>query len=84
MSDVEIRVRRYEPADREAVVLLAPRLETGVAGWRDRTAVRRAVTGWIEASLAGADADDREVFVAYAWRGCHRLGDAGRAPPLQR
>src|SRR4051794_41599983 len=66
MSDVEVRVRRYQPSDREAAILLAPRLETGVASWRDTDAVRRAVTGWIESSLANADAEDREVFVAHA------------------
>jgi GNAT superfamily N-acetyltransferase len=65
VSDAEVCVRRYDPSDREAAVLLATRLETGVAHWRDADAVRRAVTGWIEASLANADAEDREVFVAH-------------------
>jgi hypothetical protein len=45
--------------------LLAIRLETSVAHWRDADAVRRAVIGWIEASLANTDAEDREVFVAH-------------------
>ena len=63
---VEVRVRRYQPSDREAAVLLAPRLQTGVAGWRDQDAVLKAVAGWIESSLANADAQDREVFVADA------------------
>src|SRR3954452_16500031 len=57
---------RYESSDREAAVLLATRLETGVANWRDTEAVRKAVTGWVESSLANADADGREVFVAHA------------------
>jgi ribosomal protein S18 acetylase RimI-like enzyme len=65
MSDAAFRVRRYDPADREAAVSLATRLETGVAPWRDPAEVRRAVTGWIEASLAYAGAEDREVFVAH-------------------
>ncbi|MEV6489774.1 GNAT family N-acetyltransferase [Actinoplanes sp. NPDC051633] len=64
MSDAEVCVRRYEPRDREAAVLLATRLETGVAHWRDADAVRRAVVGWVEASLANADAEDQAVFVA--------------------
>jgi GNAT superfamily N-acetyltransferase len=66
VSDVEVCVRRHESSDREAAVLLATRLETGVANWRDTGAVRKAVTGWIESSLANADADGREVFVAHA------------------
>lgn len=65
MSDAEVRIRRYDPSDREAAVLLAIRLEIGVAHWRDADAVRRAVNGWIEASLAYADAVDRAVFVAH-------------------
>ena len=65
MSDAEVRVRRYDPSDREAAVLLAARLETGVAHWRDADAVRRAVDGWIETSLANADVDEREVYVAH-------------------
>jgi len=65
MSDAEVRVRRYDPCDREAAVLLATRLETGVAHWRHADAVRRAVVGWIETSLADADADDRGVYIAH-------------------
>lgn len=66
MPDAEVRVRRYEASDREAAVLLAPRLETGVASWRDTEAVGKAATGWIESSLANADTEGREVFVAHA------------------
>jgi GNAT superfamily N-acetyltransferase len=65
MFDFEVSVRRHHPSDREAAVLLATRLEIGVAHWRDADAVRRAITGWIEASLAKAAAEDREVFVAH-------------------
>lgn len=64
MSDAEVCVRRYDASDREAAVLLATRLETGVAHWRDADMVRRAVAGWVETSLAHAAADDREVYVA--------------------
>ena len=60
-----VGVRRYLPSDREAALLLAPRLQTGVAPWRDARAVREAVTGWIEASLGSAGTDDHEVFVAH-------------------
>jgi ribosomal protein S18 acetylase RimI-like enzyme len=65
MTDATVCVRRYLPSDREAVVLLAPRLQTGVAHWRDTRAVRRAATGWIEASLGNAHRDGHEVFVAH-------------------
>jgi hypothetical protein len=58
MPDAVVRIRPNEPSDRESAVLLAARLETGVAGWRDTGAVRRAVIGWIESSLENAVADD--------------------------
>ncbi|WP_170153813.1 GNAT family N-acetyltransferase [Actinoplanes italicus] len=66
MSDAVVRIRPYEPSDRESAVLLATRLETGVAGWRDNGAVRGAVIGWIASSLDNAAADGRDVFVASA------------------
>ena len=47
-------------------MLLAPRLVIGVAPWRDAEAVRRAVAGWVEASLDNAGAPDRAVWVAQA------------------
>ena len=46
------------------MIALAPRLTEGVAGWRDRRAVRDAVLGWVTGSLAEAAADERAVFVA--------------------
>jgi GNAT superfamily N-acetyltransferase len=66
MSDDVVQIRPYESSDRAAAVLLAGRLETGVAGWRDGDAVRRAVIGWIESSLDAAAAPGRDVFVACA------------------
>jgi ribosomal protein S18 acetylase RimI-like enzyme len=59
-----MQVRRYAESDRAAVVALAPRLTEGVAGWRDRRAVRAAVLDWVTGSLATAAADDHAVFVA--------------------
>lgn len=59
-----MQVRRYAEADRAAVIALAPRLTEGVAGWRDRRAVRAAVLGWVTESLAAAAADDHAVLVA--------------------
>jgi ribosomal protein S18 acetylase RimI-like enzyme len=59
-----VHVRRYADTDRASVIALAPRLTEGVAGWRDRRAVRDAVLGWVTGSLASATADDRALFVA--------------------
>lgn len=58
-----MQVRRYVDPDRASVVALAPRLTEGVAGWRDRAAVRASVLGWVTGSLAMA-ADSHAVFVA--------------------
>jgi ribosomal protein S18 acetylase RimI-like enzyme len=59
-----MQVRRYAESDRASVVALAPRLTEGVAGWRDRAAVRAAVLGWVTGSIATAAADANAVFVA--------------------
>jgi ribosomal protein S18 acetylase RimI-like enzyme len=64
MADAHVFIRPYQPSDRPAALSLAPRLETGVASWRDAAAVRRAVAGWVRASLDNHDADGREVLVA--------------------
>jgi len=45
------RIRPYTPADRDAVLALAPRLAEGVAPWRDPAGVRAAVVGWVRDSL---------------------------------
>jgi ribosomal protein S18 acetylase RimI-like enzyme len=59
-----MQVRRYTGSDRPAVVALAPRLTEGVAGWRDRAAVRESVLGWVTSSLDTVDGDSHAVFVA--------------------
>jgi ribosomal protein S18 acetylase RimI-like enzyme len=59
-----MEIRRYDAADREAVVALAPRLTEGVAPWRDPAAVRAAVVGWVVESLERAAEPDRLVLVA--------------------
>ncbi len=64
MTIDDVRIRRYQPADRGAVMALATRLMIGVAPWRDPDAVHRAVTAWVRDSLGACDADDRAVFVA--------------------
>lgn len=56
-------VRRCTAHDAAAVRELASRLTTGVATWRDQTAVRSAVDGWVDAALTGHD-DQHPVFVA--------------------
>ena len=59
-----VRIRPYDPADRRAVLALAPRLAEGVAAWRDREAVGLAVAGWVWDSLEQAGLGDGAVFVA--------------------
>lgn len=69
------RVRPYEqPADREFVVDLAPRLTIGIPTWRDRGRMLTAAQRWVDGSIArrGAKA---EVFVAVGADG-QRLGFA--------
>jgi ribosomal protein S18 acetylase RimI-like enzyme len=59
-----MRVRRFEEADRSAVLALAPRLTEGVAAWRPHELVLSAVTGWVVEALARAFEPGRFVFVA--------------------
>ncbi|TQS45899.1 GNAT family N-acetyltransferase [Cryptosporangium phraense] len=66
MTVDQVLVRQYRPSDRDAVLLLAPRLQIGVASWRDPTAVGSAVAGWIEESLDHSADADRAVQVAVA------------------
>jgi ribosomal protein S18 acetylase RimI-like enzyme len=56
-------IRRCSANDAAAVRELGSRLTTGLAPWRDETAVLAAVDGWVDAALAGQD-DQRPVFVA--------------------
>jgi ribosomal protein S18 acetylase RimI-like enzyme len=60
----EIAVRRFELADRTAVLGLAGRLTIGVAPWRDGRRVAGAVRTWVAASIGAADEEGRAVFVA--------------------
>jgi aminoglycoside 6'-N-acetyltransferase I len=60
----EMNIRRYAPEDRQAALALAPRLEIGVAEWRNPADVARAVTGWVVSSLDAHAAERRAVFVA--------------------
>lgn len=64
-----LTIRPYVPADRGAVLALAPRLTIGIAPWRDAGAFLDAARGWIDGSIAGIG-PDRAVFVA---DGCGRL-----------
>lgn len=54
----------YRPADRSAVVDLAPRLTIGAAPWRDRKGVASATQSWVVGSVDGQDAERSAVFVA--------------------
>ncbi|MFG1928996.1 GNAT family N-acetyltransferase [Cryptosporangium sp. NPDC048952] len=66
MPDLHVTVRPYQPADRQAVLALAPRLAIGVAPWRAPSAVGSAVAGWIQDSLDHRDDPGHAVHVAVA------------------
>jgi ribosomal protein S18 acetylase RimI-like enzyme len=57
-------VRLYEPRDRETLLVLAERLQEGVAPWRSSTAVRAAVKRWVEDAVDSNGGESRVVFVA--------------------
>lgn len=57
-------IRSFREDDRQSVLVLAARLQEGVAPWRDQTSVLPAVTGWVEESIDQAHEEDRAVFVA--------------------
>ena len=61
---MSVEVREYTPADRDAVMALAPRLTEGKAPWRDDEAWLAAVRGWIADAAEAAGAPDHVVFVA--------------------
>ena len=56
-------VRPYVPADREAILALAPRFTVGIAPWLDPAAVLAAAQGWIVDTLASVGPTGA-VFVA--------------------
>jgi ribosomal protein S18 acetylase RimI-like enzyme len=60
----KVRIRSFQPADREPVLALAPRLAEDVAPWRDPEAVLAAVCGWVQSSAEAAGEAERAVFVA--------------------
>lgn len=64
-----VSVRPYHPADRDAVLSLAPRLVIGIAPWRSEEGMLRAARGWIEGSI-DSTTPDRAVFVAEEAAGC--------------
>jgi ribosomal protein S18 acetylase RimI-like enzyme len=59
-----VSIREYEPRDRDAVFVMAQRLTSGVAPWRDAAAAAAAVMSWVEGSLGQEDSHQRPVFVA--------------------
>jgi ribosomal protein S18 acetylase RimI-like enzyme len=59
-----MNVRRYEDADRSAVLALAPRLAEGVAPWRPADGVLAAATAWVAEALSRSAEPDRFVLVA--------------------
>jgi ribosomal protein S18 acetylase RimI-like enzyme len=59
-----VKIREYAPADRDAIMALAPRLTEGKAPWRDDEAWLAAARGWIAGAADSADAPDNAVFVA--------------------
>jgi GNAT superfamily N-acetyltransferase len=59
-----VEIREYRDDDRPAALMLAPRLLEGVAPWRDRDAVLRAVKEWVRESIDAASNDGHAVFVA--------------------
>jgi GNAT superfamily N-acetyltransferase len=67
-SSFAARVRPYAPADREAVLALAPRLLVGIAPWLDEAGFLAAAEGWITSSLA-AIGPQQGVFVAEGGQG---------------
>ena len=59
-----MQIREYAPADRDAVMALAPRLTEGKAPWRDDDAWLAAVCGWIADAAESAGTPGNAVFVA--------------------
>jgi len=63
MSDSNLRVRRATPGDTDEILLLADRLQEGVAPWRDQHAVRDAVRGWVEDAIGRVGDPDSALLV---------------------
>ena len=69
-----IRTRLYDPADREFVLSLAPRLAIGIPPWRDPQKMIATAQGWIAGSIE-QHGDKTVIFVAVDELG-ERLGFA--------
>lgn len=59
----EAQIRPYAPADRDAVLALAPRLLVGIAPWLDEAGFLVAAERWIASSIAEIG-PQQGVFVA--------------------
>jgi ribosomal protein S18 acetylase RimI-like enzyme len=59
-----VQIRPYHPDDREQVMALAPRLAEWVAPWREPSAVRSAVHGWVRGSIEACGQPGHAVYVA--------------------
>lgn len=59
-----VQIRDYTPADRDAIMALAPRLAEGMPAWRDRAAWLAAVRGWMNDAADSAIRPDNVVYVA--------------------
>jgi GNAT superfamily N-acetyltransferase len=63
-ADEAVHIRKYDPADRDQVMALAPRLTEGVAAWREPAAVLDAVQGWIRSAADTHAEPGHAVYVA--------------------
>jgi GNAT superfamily N-acetyltransferase len=59
-----VHIREYRPADRDAIMALAPRLTEGKAPWRDDAAWLAAVQAWIADAASATGQPDHGVYVA--------------------
>lgn len=64
MPDSSPRVRRATPGHEDDILLLADRLQEGVAPWRDQDAVRDAVRGWVRDAIGRIGDRDSALLVA--------------------
>lgn len=59
-----MQMRAFNAGDHASVLALAPRLQIGVAKWRDPSHVRAAVHSWVGSSVQRAGDPDSVVYVA--------------------
>ena len=79
-----VQIRPYIPADRDAILALAPRLTEGKAPWRDDDAWLAAVRGWVADAADSAGREDNAVFVAVDGDQIVGFVHASRAHPFHR